>query len=215
MFQRLQRSLDLQTEVGKKISIHIGVLSLQGCIQPHEPHLKALGATFVEVKTKEDLNQIDGLILPGGESTSILKLIDLFSLETDLMKTFNQVPTWGICAGAILMARKVASPKQKSFKILNITVQRNSYGRQSDSFNTEIDGYCVSFIRAPKINWVGPEIHVLARYNQEPVWVSYGHWMASTFHPELNSNTPSPMHRQFFESVVKHAQSKIGPKKLR
>ena len=108
----------------------------------------------------------------------------------------------------------------KSLKYLFLTViialsSCDSYGRQSDSFNTEIDGYCVSFIRAPKINWVGPEIHVLARYNQEPVWVSYGHWMASTFHPELNSNTPSPMHRQFFESVVKHAQSKIGPKKLR
>src|SRR4051812_38347225 len=93
----------------------LGVLALQGCVQPHRPHIESLGLSYKEVRTKEDLKQIQGLILPGGESTTMLKLIEVFSLEESLIETFRRVPIWGICAGAILMARKVISSDQKSF----------------------------------------------------------------------------------------------------
>src|SRR4051812_25049068 len=97
----------------------VGVLSLQGCVQPHKTHIESLGAVFKEVRRPEDLGQIDGLILPGGESTTMLKIIDVFSLEEPLKKTFKRVPIWGICAGAILMARQVQSPAQRSFGLLD------------------------------------------------------------------------------------------------
>lgn len=183
----------------------IGVLALQGCVTPHRPHLESLGATHVEVRSRKDLEQVDGLILPGGESTTLLKLIDTFGLEDSLRTTFARVPVWGICAGAILLAREVRSPVQRSFGVLPIGVDRNAYGRQLDSFNCVIAGYPVSFIRAPRIFSIEKGVTVLARHGNDPVWLQAGTAMATTFHPELTEEFPSPMHRQFLDLVRKNA----------
>ncbi len=179
----------------------IGVLSLQGCVHPHRPHIESLGILFKEVKTAEDMEQIDGLILPGGESTTMLKLIAIFNLSQGLEATFKRVPVWGICAGAILIAQEVHSPRQRSFGLMQIEIERNSYGRQLESFHTEVEKYPVSFIRAPKILSVGKGVTVLASREKSPIWVEQGRVMATTFHPELTSEYPSPMHRRFGEMV--------------
>ncbi len=181
---------------------NIGILALQGCVSPHRPHIEAAGGVFLPVKTAADLEKIDALILPGGESTTMLKLINAFGLKDPLMKAFAQKPVWGICAGAILMADKVQSPEQESFCLLPMTVTRNAYGRQLDSVHMEVGGYPVSFIRAPVIDDVRGDVEILAARAGRPVWVRSGNYMASTFHPELTLRFPSPMHRTFIEMVT-------------
>lgn len=183
----------------------IGVLALQGAVQPHKAHIEAAGANFAAVKTPEQFDAVDAFILPGGESTTMLKLIENFNLWDVLKKNFNAKPVWGICAGSILMAEKVTDPEQKSFGVLPITVQRNGYGRQLDSHHADIDGYEVSFIRAPIFTNIGPGVEVLANHEGEPVWVQKGKAMASAFHPELTLDYPSPMHRRFIDLVSKTA----------
>ena len=179
----------------------IGVLALQGCVERHRPHIEAAGASFAAVKTPEDFKKIDALIIPGGESTTMLKLIDMFDLEEPLKKLFASKPVWGICAGCILIAKEVIDPVQKSFGLLPITVERNGYGRQEDSMQVTLDGYPVSFIRAPKIKAVNCDIEVLARHDGDPVWLRHGRFMATTFHPELTLDYPSPMHVAFMAMV--------------
>ena len=175
----------------------IGVLALQGAVEPHKAHIEAAGASFQAVKTAQDIEQVDGLILPGGESTTMLKLIDRFGLWDVLAAQFKQKPVWGICAGSILLAQNVTNPAQKSFGALPITVERNGYGRQIDSHHDDVDGYKVSFIRAPIITDVGDGVDILAEENGKPVWVQSGAVMATTFHPELTLDFPSPMHQAF------------------
>ena len=179
----------------------VGVLALQGCVFPHRYHIESLGGIFKEVRTTEDFKDIQALILPGGESTTMLKLIKLFSLEESLRAAFERVPTWGICAGAILLAKTVESPHQWSFGALDISIQRNGYGRQLDSFNTEIEGSPVSFIRAPIIKSVGLDVQVKVTDRDFPVWVQSGHIMATTFHPELPQEKPSHMHDFFLKNI--------------
>lgn len=178
----------------------IGVLALQGAVQPHKPHIEAAGAEFRAVKTAAQFDEVDAFILPGGESTTMLKLIDTFGLWDSLEKNFKEKPVWGICAGCILLAQTVTSPAQKSFGILPITVQRNAYGRQLDSHYAEIDGYKMSYIRAPIITDAGPT-EILATHENTPVWIRQGKNMATTFHPELTMSYPSPVHKAFIESV--------------
>lgn len=176
----------------------IGVLALQGCVARHKPHIEAAGGTFLPVKTAADFARADALILPGGESTTMLKLIDNFALEDALKDAFAHKPVWGICAGTILMAETVTHPAQKSFRLLPIDVRRNGYGRQLESSTAEIENFPVSFIRAPVIEAVGDdEVEILARRDGQPVWVRKGRYMATTFHPELTLTYPSPMHRAF------------------
>ncbi|MCB1650422.1 MAG: pyridoxal 5'-phosphate synthase glutaminase subunit PdxT [Alphaproteobacteria bacterium] len=179
----------------------IGVLALQGAVDLHRPHIEAAGAQFKAVKTPKDFEVVDAFILPGGESTTMLKLIERFSLWDSLAENFAAKPVWGICAGSILMAEKVLNPAQKSFALLPITVQRNAYGTQKQSHTAQIDGYDVSFIRAPVIQDVDPSVEVLARHNGDPVWVKKGQYMATTFHPELTLDFPSPMHKAFVEMI--------------
>ena len=188
-----------------KEDVTIGVLALQGAVEPHRAHVEACGARFAAVKTPEAFAQVDGFILPGGESTTMLKLIENFDLWDVLAEQFRAKPVWGICAGSILMARTVLNPAQKSFDLLPITIQRNGYGRQLDSHYDLVDGYKVSFIRAPVITEAGPDVEVLARQDDVPVWVQKGHYMASAFHPELTQDYPSPMHRRFVDLVRKSA----------
>ena len=179
----------------------IGVLALQGAVEPHKAHIEACGATFKAVKTPKDFAEVDGFILPGGESTTMLKLIDNFGLWDVLTDEFSKKPVWGICAGTILLAETVLNPAQKSFALLPMTVERNAYGRQLDSHYDQIDGYNVSFIRAPMIKEIADDVEILATQDDHPVWVKKGNVMASTFHPELTIDFPSPMHRKFIELV--------------
>ncbi len=184
----------------------IGVLALQGAVDLHRPHIEAAGGTFKRVKTPEDFQSVDGFILPGGESTTMLKLIDLFDLWQPLKQAFEQKPVWGICAGTILMAKTVLSPSQNSFDLLPITVERNGYGRQLDSHDTRIDHYEVSFIRAPIIMDAG-DCEILAEHNGKPAWVKKGNKIASAFHPEVNLTYPSPMHQMFIDLCAQSLQT--------
>ena len=177
----------------------IGVLALQGAVELHRAHIEACGAEFAAVKTPAQFDAVDAFILPGGESTTMLKLIDNFNLWDSLEKNFKAKPVWGICAGCILLAEKVEHPAQKSFGILPITVERNAYGRQLESHYADIEGYKVSLIRAPMITAYGEGLEVKARYEDSPVWVAKDRAMATTFHPELTQDFPSPMHKAFIE----------------
>lgn len=184
----------------------VGVLALQGCVERHRPHIEAAGGEYVPVKTAADMALIDALILPGGESTSMLKLIDSFGLEPPLRKVMAARPVWGICAGAILLAQAVTHPAQKSFGLLPIGVRRNFYGRQLDSMTMEIENYPVCFIRAPVIEKVNDEkVEILASRDGRPVWLQSGQYMATTFHPELTLSYPSPMHSAFIAMIPRLA----------
>lgn len=175
----------------------VGILALQGAVTPHLPHLAALGFEAREVRRPEDLPGCDGLILPGGESSTMLRLIGTFGLEKPLAEAFRTIPAWGICAGCILLARTVTHPAQRSFGCLDIAVERNAYGSQVQSHEDIIDGYPVSFIRAPVIRSVGAGAETLATHRGTAAWVRQGRIMATTFHPELTLDFPSPMHRAF------------------
>ncbi len=179
----------------------IGVLALQGAVEPHKAHIEACGAEFRSVKTAADFEAVDAFILPGGESTTMLKLIENFGLWDVLVDQFSKKPVWGICAGSILLAETVLNPAQKSFGMLPMTVERNGYGRQLDSHYADIDGYGVSFIRAPMFTDIDESIEVLATHQGQAVWVRQGHVMASAFHPELTMEYPSPMHKAFIAGV--------------
>ncbi len=183
----------------------IGVLALQGAVEPHKLHIEACGAEFKAVKTAKDFERVDAFILPGGESTTMLKLIDNFNLWDILKEQFTNKPVWGICAGSILLAETVLNPAQKSFGLLPMTIERNGYGRQLESHYAKIEGYEVSFIRAPVITEIEGNIEVLATHENTPVWVKCGNIMATTFHPELTANYPSPMHKAFIDLINNNA----------
>lgn len=187
--------------VGLSDNPKIGVLALQGAVDLHKPHIEGAGAEFYRVKTPADFEKVDGFILPGGESTTMLKLIERFHLWDALADNFARKPVWGICAGTILMAKTVTDPAQQSFGLLPITVQRNGYGTQSDSHDEQIDGYAVSFIRAPIITAVEQGVEILHTHKGNAAWVRQGQYMASAFHPEINLDAPSPMHKKFIEML--------------
>ncbi|MEP6961753.1 MAG: pyridoxal 5'-phosphate synthase glutaminase subunit PdxT [Acidobacteriota bacterium] len=181
----------------------IGVLSLQGDFEAHRHAIEREGARATEVRTPEQLAECDALIIPGGESTTMLKLLDIQKL-TDPLKAFAaEKPVFGTCAGAILLAHLVTNPKQPSLGLLDIDVERNAYGRQIDSRIAQIetaDGPTEAvFIRAPIIRRAGTEARVLATYEKNPVWVQQGRHMVTTFHPELSAD--SPVHRRFLLTV--------------
>ena len=179
----------------------IGVLALQGAVLPHKSHIEAAGGTFMPVKTVEDFARADAFILPGGESTTMLKLIDTFGLEASLRRAFADKPVWGICAGAILMAKKVSNPAQTSFALIDMDITRNAYGRQLASTVIAVDGYPVSYIRAPVIERTGPDVRVLAARDGKPIWVQQGQYIATAFHPELTADYPSPFHKTFVDGI--------------
>ena len=179
--------------------VRIGVLALQGAFQLHKPHIEALGAEYIEVMNREDFEKIDGLILPGGESATMLKLIHLAGIKDPLVKFMQANPVWGICAGAILMAKRVYGPEQESFGVINIDITRNAYGRQLDSFEEMISDYKVSYIRAPKISHTDSQLKVLSSNEENPTWVESELHMVTTFHPEMSLNYGSPWHQRFIE----------------
>jgi 5'-phosphate synthase pdxT subunit len=179
----------------------VGILALQGAVEPHRDHLKAAGVDVEFVRTRQQLtSDIAGLIIPGGESTTMLKLLHRFEMVEPLKEFAREKPIWGTCAGSILIAQKVTGPQQESFCFMDIDVERNSYGRQLESFSIPLAGNsAVAFIRAPRITRVGPDVHVLASFKNDPVWVSQGRHMASTFHAELGPDKPSTLHQEFIE----------------
>ena len=185
----------------------VGVLALQGDFDAHRRRLEELGAEVVLIKKAEQLDEIDGLIIPGGESGTFLKLLGEAGFEK--LKAFVRLkPTFGTCAGAILLAKDVENPTQSGLGAIDISIRRNAYGRQIDSSiregrlvlgNSGGSPLEMVFIRAPKIERVGPGVEVIATEGTDPVAVRQGRVMASTFHPELSDDTR--IHEAFMEMV--------------
>jgi 5'-phosphate synthase pdxT subunit len=180
----------------------IGVLALQGDFDAHRRRLQELGAEVVLVKNPQQLEDIDGLVIPGGESGTFLKLLGEEGFEK-LKQFVHLKPTFGTCAGAILLATEVENPKQAGLGALDIRIRRNAYGRQIDSSIREglfADSLLeMVFIRAPKIERIGPGVQVIATEGTDPVAVRQGSAMAATFHPELSDDTR--VHQAFLDLV--------------
>jgi 5'-phosphate synthase pdxT subunit len=195
--------------------MRIGVLALQGDFDAHRRRLEELGAEVVLVKKPEQLDAIDGLVIPGGESGTFLKLLGEGGFAK--LKQFVRLkPTFGTCAGAILLATEVENPKQAGLGALDIGIRRNAYGRQVDSsiregklFDSPLE---MVFIRAPKIERVGPGVEVIATEGADPVAVRQGRTMAATFHPELSEDTR--VHQAFLDLISKVQDFKQGSPSL-
>lgn len=184
----------------------IGVLALQGAFSKHCHMMQQLGTECFEVRKPEQLRKCDGLIVPGGESTTIMNRISFIGLAESLHEFALQKPVFGTCAGLILMAKAISNHPIKPFGWLDIAVERNGFGRQIESFDTEVrwlskQPYRVRarFIRAPRILSMGKDVKVLAEFNGEPVCVQNGKHLASTFHPELTGDLT--LHRHFLDLV--------------
>jgi pyridoxal 5'-phosphate synthase pdxT subunit len=199
------------------IPLTIGVLALQGAYEAHAKTLLSLGVTTKLIRTPAELTDskgrptIDGLIIPGGESTTMLKFLERNQF-LDVLTTFVQhTPTFGTCAGAILLAKDVQQPAQTSLAAMDITVERNAYGRQIDSAiltaPTKLEGAPLEmvFIRAPRITRTGPHVETLATRDDFPVLVREGNLLAATFHPELSSDTR--VHQLFLDLIRKNAST--------
>ena len=200
---------------GKKLpDLTIGVLALQGDFREHRQALEALGATVVDVKTAEQLRGVDALVIPGGESTTISKLLRLFDLF-DLLKSriSEGLPIYGSCAGMIMLATAIVDPAsgQECLGAIDITVKRNAFGRQVDSFESDLtiegiagDPIKAVFIRAPWVESAGESVNVLASVRidgvDHPVAVQQGKALATSFHPELTEDLR--IHRYFLQTVV-------------
>lgn len=191
----------------------IGVLAIQGDYAAHAEALADAGAEAVEVRDPEQLPELDGLVLPGGESTTMLKFLDRRGFFDTLKEFASTQPVFGTCAGAILLAREVRHPAQRSLGALDAVVERNAYGRQIDSSilkgPASLPGGPLEmvFIRAPRITETGPEVEILARRDGFPVLVRQGTLMAATFHPELS--TDRRVHALFVDTVRAFTQKHV------
>ena len=200
------------TKESNASSPRIGVLAIQGDYDAHARALREAGAEPVLVRKPSELAGVDGLIIPGGESTTFLKFLERGGFLGALREFVESKPTFGTCAGCILLAKDVTHPPQKSLGVLNATVERNAYGRQIDSSietgETELEGGPLEmvYLRAPRIVKTGDGVEVLARRDGFPVLVEQGHLMAATFHPELSSDRR--VHRRFVDLVRAAARSR-------
>jgi 5'-phosphate synthase pdxT subunit len=189
----------------------VGVLALQGDFEAHIKALERAGAEAVPVRSEQELETVDGLVIPGGESTTMLKLINFMNLKEPLRQFLEKKPVFGTCAGAILLAKDVRNPKQESFGVVDLSVERNAYGRQLDSRVATISPAAdfqkragegdveAVFIRAPIIRRTGPDVRVLAQYEGDPVLVEEGRHLVATFHPELTQD--SRVHKLFLSKL--------------
>jgi 5'-phosphate synthase pdxT subunit len=186
-------------------SPRIGVLAIQGDYDAHASALREAGAEPVLVRKPDQLAGLEGLILPGGESTTFLKFLERDGFLGSLRAFVATQPTFGTCAGCILLAREVRHPSQESLGVLHVTVERNAYGRQIDSSivtaETSLPGGALEmvYIRAPRIASVGEDVTILADREGSPVLVEQDHLLAATFHPELSADRR--VHRYFVEKV--------------
>lgn len=191
------------------MGINIGILALQGDFHEHRAVLERLGYQVIEVRTQADLQHTAGLIMPGGESTAIgLQLHDSGLDEAIRQRALAGWPVYGTCAGAILLAKQVDS--EFSLRLMNITMKRNAYGRQLDSFDEPIrskqfPGLTGAFIRAPIITRIEKNVSVLAWHGQNPVLVQQGNLLAGTFHPELSGN--ETIHRYWLTLVTNYSSA--------
>ncbi|PTM56925.1 pyridoxal 5'-phosphate synthase glutaminase subunit PdxT [Desmospora activa] len=189
----------------------IGVLALQGAVREHLSILESVGVDPVPVKQPQDLDCLDGLVIPGGESTTISKLMHRYGLmEPIRQRGLAGMPIFGTCAGLILLAKELEGTDQSHLGLLDITVRRNAFGRQRESFEAHLqvkgvaDNYEAVFIRAPLIIKTGPAVKVLSALDERIVIVQEGHLLGAAFHPELTED--SRLHRHFVE-MVKQAAS--------
>lgn len=186
----------------------VGVLALQGAFAKHIEMLRSLDVRAVEVRKPADLAVCDGLIIPGGESTVLMRQMQFIDLIPRVVEFAKTKPVFGTCAGLILMSQKIINEATSPLQLLDIEVERNAFGRQAESFKTHINVYLgsgkpramqVMFIRAPRIRCVAPEVKILAHYQDEAVLVQQGRHMGATFHSEL-LNDPS-IHAYFLKSI--------------
>jgi 5'-phosphate synthase pdxT subunit len=189
-------------------SPNVGVLALQGAFAAHVERLGAIGATATEVRTPGQLASVDALVMPGGESTTMSNLLSSTRLFDPIAERLDGgMPVFGTCAGMILLADKILDGRddQRHFAVLDITVRRNGYGRQVDSFETGLElvddavPFRGVFIRAPRVEAVGPDVEVLASYDGDPVFVRHGRLLAACFHPELTDD--SRLHARFMDLI--------------
>jgi len=173
----------------------VGVLALQGAVAEHIRSIEQAGATGVSVKRVEELDELDGLIIPGGESTTIGKLMRKYDF-IDAVRSFSAQgkPIFGTCAGLIVLAERIEGQDEAHLELMNMTVARNAFGRQRESFETDLPVKGIDepiravFIRAPLITQVGPEVEVLSTFNGEIVTARQGHLLAASYHPELTDD---------------------------
>ena len=185
----------------------IGVLALQGDFKEHIEMLRKCDVDVVDVRLPQDLENANGLIIPGGESTTIGNLMQKYGLDEEIVKKHNKgMAIYGTCAGAILISKDIVGSAQPRLNLIDISVKRNDYGRQIDSFEAELDIEKIGkfkgiFIRAPVIENVYNEVRILSKLNNKPVLIEKGNILASTFHPELTDD--SRIHQYFIDIIKK------------
>jgi 5'-phosphate synthase pdxT subunit len=187
--------------------MQVGVLALQGAFAAHSECLTSIGVQSVEVRTPEQLNSVDALLMPGGESSTMSQLLESSGLFDPIStRIADGMPVFGTCAGMILLASEILDGRsdQRSFSAIDISVRRNAFGRQVDSFestiNSPVGDFHGVFIRAPRIERVGKEVEVLGSINNEPVLVRQGNVLAASFHPELSND--ARLHEYFVSITV-------------
>lgn len=198
----------------------IGILALQGAVREHQRAIERCGALAVPVKRPDELSDIDGLIIPGGESTTIGKLIAACDMIEPIQRLAAEgMAVFGTCAGLILLAKRTVEKSEYLLGLMDMTVRRNAFGRQVDSFESDIEVTGFSgkpvhavFIRAPWIESTGPGVKVLAEENGRPVLVEEGRLLACAFHPELTDDLR--LHRYFLEKVIKRGGAHVRPFKM-
>jgi 5'-phosphate synthase pdxT subunit len=181
----------------------VGILALQGAFAEHVDMFRTMGVDVVLVRTAERLSGLSGLVLPGGESTSMRRLAAMGDLDQAIREFAAARPVWGVCAGLVLLAARIEG-EEPVLGVMDMTVARNAYGRQQDSFMVDLrlpvlgeSPFPGLFIRAPRVTGVGPGVDVLARLEGSPVALRHGHLLVTTFHPELTGDTR--MHRYFLD----------------
>lgn len=192
----------------------IGVLALQGAFAKHITMLESIGVHAVDIRKPEELSSCEGLIIPGGESTTMMRQVGFINFRDSLQEFSKNKPLFGTCAGLILMSREIIADSMQPFEILDVTVERNAFGRQYESFSTNLEAIlgtskpqtiAAFFIRAPRIRSCGPDVEVLGRFENEPVLVKQGFHLGASFHPELTHDTS--IHK-YFKKLVED-QSKL------
>lgn len=199
----------------------MGVLALQGAFREHRAAFERLGAEVVEVRLPEHLAGLAGIVIPGGESTTMAKLMQRYGLDAALAEFYRDGgAVWGTCAGAIAVASDLAGrPEQPRLGLLELTVARNDYGRQVASFETDlsVEGFSspfrAVFIRAPRITHVGDGVRVLARFDGDPVMVAQGNLLATVFHPELSGD--DRIHARFLAMAAGEVGASASPAAVR
>lgn len=188
------------------MNMQVGVLALQGAFAAHSDCLTSIGVQSIEVRTPEQLNSVDALLMPGGESSTMSQLLESSGLFDPIASRIaDGMPVFGTCAGMILLASEILDGRsdQRSFSAIDISVRRNAFGRQVDSFeatiNSPVGEFHGVFIRAPRIERVGDEVEVLGSINNEPVLVRQGNVLAASFHPELSND--ARLH-EYFVSIT-------------